>query len=491
MEATLIFPHQLFYPNPSLSKKRKVFLIEDPLFLSDSKYPAVFHKQKIMLHYLSIRSFVEKLNVIGYDASIIDKNSLLSPNYYDSFLMENRISTVHYLELHDFILNKRLLSSLTRLNINNYHYDTPGFINGKDDIKNYFTNKKKYFFTSFYQEQRKKLNILLNEDSKPLGGKWTFDKENRKKLPKKAQVPKVYINNYENNFLESTKKEVHNNYPDNYGNLELFNYPIDHDQAKQSFKHFLQYRFSNFGTYEDAISTDHRFIFHSIISPSLNIGLITPREIIDMTLDFIEDSNIPLNSTEGFLRQIIGWREFTRGIYESNGSFQRKRNFWNFEKKIPPSFYDGSTGIKPVDDTIKNITNYAYCHHIERLMVLGNIMCLLRYDPDEVYRWFMELFIDAYDWVMVPNIYGMSLHSDGGLMTTKPYISGSNYILKMSNYKKDSWCDIWDALYWDFINKERDFFKKNPRMSMMVNLYDKKNTDTKKKYHHILNNLQL
>ena len=491
MEATLVFPHQLFYPNPSLSKKRKVFLIEDPLFISDSRYPAVFHKQKIMLHFLSIRSFREKLNAIGYVTSIIDKNSLSSPNYYDSFLMENRISTVHYLELHDFILNKRLLSSLNRLKVNKYHYDTPGFINGKDDIKNYFTNKKKYFFTSFYQEQRKKLSILLDKDSKPLGGKWTFDKENRKKLPKKVQVPEVYLNNYENKFLESTKKEVYNNYPDNYGNLELFNYPINHNQAKQSFKNFLQYRFSNFGTYEDAISTDHKFIFHSIISPSLNIGLITPREIIDMTLDFIEESNIPLNSTEGFLRQIIGWREFTRGIYESNGSFQRKRNFWNFEKKIPPSFYDGSTGIKPVDDTIKNITDYAYCHHIERLMVIGNIMCLLRYDPDEVYMWFMELFIDAYDWVMVPNIYGMSLHSDGGLMTTKPYISGSNYILKMSNYKKDSWCDIWDALYWDFINKERDFFKKNPRMSMMVNLYDKKNTDTKKKYHHILNNLQL
>tara|TARA_B000000565_G_scaffold230693_1_gene189119 strand:- start:451 stop:825 length:375 start_codon:yes stop_codon:yes gene_type:complete len=124
-------------------------------------------------------------------------------------------------------------------------------------------------------------------------------------------------------------------------------------------------------------------------------------------------------------------------------------------------------------------------------MVIGNIMCLLRYDPDEVYRWFMELFIDAYDWVMVPNIYGMSLHSDGGLMTTKPYISGSNYILKMSNYKKDNWCEIWDALYWDFIDKERDFFKKNPRMSMMVNLYDKKNTDVKKKYQQILNNLQV
>ncbi len=148
-------------------------------------------------------------------------------------MKENSISTVHYLELHDFILSKRLISSLNRLSINKYIYDTPGFLNGKDEINKYFTNKKKYFFTSFYQEQRKKLNILLDKDSKPLGGKWTFDKENRKKLPKKVQVPKVHNNNYENNLLESTKNKVYNNYPDNYGNLELFNYPINHDQAKQ------------------------------------------------------------------------------------------------------------------------------------------------------------------------------------------------------------------------------------------------------------------
>ena len=155
MEATLVFPHQLFYPNPSLSKRRKIFLIEDPLFLSDSRYPAVFHKQKILLHFLSMRSFREKLNAFGYDALIIEKNSLPSPKYYDSFLKDNSISSVHYLELHDFILSKRLISSLNRLNINKYIYDTPGFINGKDEINKYFTNKKKYFFTSFYQEQRK------------------------------------------------------------------------------------------------------------------------------------------------------------------------------------------------------------------------------------------------------------------------------------------------------------------------------------------------
>ena len=157
MEATLVFPHQLFYPNPSLSKRRKTFLIEDPLFLSDSRYPAVFHKQKILLHFLSMRSFREKLNAFGYDALIIEKNSLPSPKYYDSFLKDNSISSVHYLELHDFILSKRLISSLNRLNINKYIYDTPGFINGKDEINKYFTNKKKIFLYIVLSRTKKKV----------------------------------------------------------------------------------------------------------------------------------------------------------------------------------------------------------------------------------------------------------------------------------------------------------------------------------------------
>ena len=170
---------------------------------------------------------------------------------------------------------------------------------------------------------------------------------------------------------------------------------------------------------------------------------------------------------------------------------QRTKNYWNFTKTIPSSFYNGSTGIKPIDDVINTVYENAYCHHIERLMLLGNIMCLLEYDPDEVYRWFMEMFIDSYDWVMVPNVYGMSQYADGGVMSTKPYISGSNYILKMSDYKKGGWSAQWDALYWSFINNHRSFFLKNPRMSMMVRLYDKKPDDMKKMYNETLTMIEL
>jgi len=226
-----------------------------------------------------------------------------------------------------------------------------------------------------------------------------------------------------------------------------------------------------FGPYEDAMVQTESFLNHSVLSPLLNSGLITPMDVIDKTLKYKDD--YPLNSIEGFLRQIIGWREFIRGVYQVKGSQERTTNFFNFKRKIPKSFYDATTGILPIDITIKKVQKTAYNHHIERLMVLGNFMMLCEFDPDEIYRWFMEHYIDAYDWVMVPNVYGMSQFADGGLMSTKPYISSSNYLKKMSDFPNGDWQQIWDALYWRFIDLNREIFAKNIRMKFMVSMLDK------------------
>jgi deoxyribodipyrimidine photolyase-related protein len=242
---------------------------------------------------------------------------------------------------------------------------------------------------------------------------------------------------------------------------------------------FLQNRFEKFGIYEDAIVAKETVLYHSVLSPMLNIGLLTPKQIIDKALAIGEEKNIPLNSLEGFIRQIIGWREFIRIVYEREGSKQRNTNYWKFTKKIPSSFWTGTTGIPPIDQTIQKILETGYCHHIERLMVLGNFMLLCEFDPDEVYKWFMEMFIDAYDWVMVPNVYGMTQFADGGLMTTKPYISGSNYLMKMSDYEKGDWQAIWDGLFWRFMHEHRDFFLKNPRLGMLVGTFDKMSEEKK------------
>ena len=177
----------------------------------------------------------------------------------------------------------------------------------------------------------------------------------------------------------------------------------------------------------------------------------------------------PLNSLEGFIRQIIGWREFIRGIYHLEGQNESVGNFWNHDRYLTKDWYEGTTGIVPLDDAIKDCVNYGYTHHIPRLMIISNIMNLSRIHPSEIHKWFMEMFVDSADWVMTPNVFGMGTFADGGLFATKPYSCGSNYILKMSNYKKDEWCETLDGLYWSFISDNESFFKKNPRLSIISN----------------------
>jgi deoxyribodipyrimidine photolyase-related protein len=277
---------------------------------------------------------------------------------------------------------------------------------------------------------------------------------------------------------------VHQKYSTNPGKIGPQPlYPYTHTAAEAWLQQFLKKRFYAFGDYEDAIVSENSLLHHSLLSPLLNAGLLKPEQVVDITLRYAQNNDIPINSLEGFIRQIIGWREFIRGMYQAKGSEMRCRNFWGFSRTIPASFYDGTTGILPLDNTIQKVLDTGYCNHIERLMILGNFMILCEFHPNEVYRWFMELFIDAYDWVMVPNVYGMSQFADGGSFATKPYISGSNYILKMSHYKKGPWQESWDGLFWSFMDKNRQFFLKNPRLSMLVRSFDKWPDSKKQQYH--------
>ena len=228
---------------------------------------------------------------------------------------------------------------------------------------------------------------------------------------------------------------VEGNFGNNIGELSEFQiYPTTFEESEEWLQQFFEFRFFEFGVYEDAIVKEESFLNHSVLSPLINVGLLCPKKVIKEAVVFADKNGIPINSLEGFVRQILGWREFIRGVYEVKGIEERTKNFWQHSRKIPQSFYNGTTGILPIDNTIKKVLKTSYAHHIERLMILGNFMLLCEFDPDEVYQWFMELFIDAYDWVMVPNVYGMSLFADGGLMSTKPYISSSNYIKKTVSY---------------------------------------------------------
>lgn len=467
---SIVFPHQLFEEHPALLKARPVYLVEEFLFFTQYN----FHKQKLVFHRASMKAYQKYLESKGYEVTYIDAKELVSdvrnllPN-----LREKGVLQIHYCDVTDNYLEKRIAEQAGELNIEIERYNSPLFILSLDEVRDYFFSKKRFFQTDFYIRQRKQFNILIDERQQPAGGKWTYDSENRLKYPK-GKTPPVVKFPLLNEYWAEAMTYVEANFASNYGKASnSFIYPTTFVESRAWLTQFLQRRFAEFGEYEDSLVNNENILHHSVLTPMLNVGLLTPTEVLDEAIAVAHEENVPINSCEGFIRQILGWREFIRGVYEAKGAQERTMNYWKFKRKIPPSFWDGTTGISPVDNTIKKVLDTGYSHHIGRLMVLGNFMLLCEFDPDEVYRWFMELFIDAYDWVMVPNVYGMSQFSDGGLMATKPYISGSNYLLKMSDFEKGSWQQIWDGLFWRFMHTHRDFFSSNPRLGMLLKAFDK------------------
>jgi deoxyribodipyrimidine photolyase-related protein len=461
----LIFPNQLFEKTFLAKLDSSEFILwEANLFFTQFN----FHKNKLILHRSSMKYYQDYLLKNNYSVNYFDFCDYKKLEDIFIYLKNNNYEKINYFYTADYLLERRLLRYSEQYNIILNKLESPNFLTKIDEF-NELLNTKNYFFTNFYIKQRKRLDVLLIND-KPVGDKWSFDTENRKKLPKNVFIPKNI--SYENNYTKEAIKYVELNFINNLGEVN-FNYPTTHLEAEKHLQYFIENKLSNFGDYEDAISIKEDIIFHSVLTPSLNIGLLTPEQIISNVLDYHSLNPIPLNSLEGFIRQVIGWREFILGIYAKEGVKQRKSNYWNFLRQIPNNFYDGTTGIEPIDYTIKRLSKSAYSHHIERLMILGNFMLLCEISPDEVYRWFMEFYIDAYDWVMVPNVYGMSQYADGGLITTKPYLSSSNYVLKMSDFPKGDWCEVWDGLFWRFIYLNYDKLKGNQRMSMMLRLVEK------------------
>ncbi|PJB12615.1 MAG: cryptochrome/photolyase family protein [Flavobacteriales bacterium CG_4_9_14_3_um_filter_40_17] len=470
MTVGVIFPHQLFEQNVLAEKCDTLYLVEEQLFFKQY----YFHKQKIVFHRASMKF---------YESYLISKK--IKVFYIDSFseladirnlirhLKSIGINTFHYIDTTDNWLEQRIDKMCKVYHVRASKNRTPLFLNSTEEVETYFSDKKRLLQTDFYKHQRLLRNILMGINENPIGGKWTFDDENRLKYPKGKIPPKVDFVK-PNIFYSEAVAYTQKYFSENYGKWNTdFIFPTTFAESKTWLRDFFKTRFTEFGSFEDALVSNQNILNHSVLTPMLNVGLITPQYVIDETLKQTANDVIPINSMEGFVRQILGWREFIRAVYERKGNEQRSKNFWGFTRKIPASFWTGTIGIEPLDTTIKKVLETGYCHHIERLMVLGNFMLLCEFDPDEVYRWFMELFIDSYDWVMVPNVYGMSQFADGGLIATKPYISGSNYLIKMSNYQKGEWQTIWDGLFWRFMHIHRDFFLQNPRLGMLVKTFDK------------------
>jgi deoxyribodipyrimidine photolyase-related protein len=476
MKATLIFPHQLFQNHPAIQPGHAVFLVEHALFFSQY----AFHKQKLVLHRASMKAYQHELQRTGAEVVYVEFGDAALENLLKSLHMQG-FREVHYAEVADDYLQKDLLRAAKTAGLTAHVVDSPNFLTTPAEFDRFMRGEKRYLMANFYIWQRKRLGLLLTPEGGPLGGQWSFDAENRERVPKGLPIPKAAAPS-PNRFVAEAIEYVNRHFANNYGTTTGFAYPTTAAEAQACLDDFLENRLADFGAYEDAMVQAEPVLFHSVLSPALNIGLVSPSQIVTRTLEFHARKNYPLNSLEGFVRQIIGWREFIRGVYHREGVRQRTTNFLRHERPLPASFYNGTTGIVPVDHAIRQTLATGYCHHIERLMVLGNFMHLCDFHPDAVYQWFMELFIDAYDWVMVPNVYGMTQYADGGLMTTKPYVSGSNYILKMSDYKTGDWCATWDGLYWRYVLAHQELFKKNPRMRMITSVAQKMNA-TKRAQH--------
>ncbi len=482
-----LFPIQYF----EKFKHLPMLMIEGPNLQTHFKY----HKMRLAFLQSASRHKFQELSVNGYTVSRINLlDDKLESGYVErlkKYCQKNKVKSIHTYGKEDKFFDREVRQFCLEHEIEYVVYRTPLFLNSHEDFKSYLSKYKKPFMKNFYEESRKRFNVLVDKDKKPTGGKWSFDEDNRSKLKKGTIVPQVIFPEIDQITLDVIR-EINQIYKDHPGTLKEngsnFYFPVTRQAALDWLEQFFHFRFHSFGEFEDAISKHHSFNFHSLLSPLINVGLLTPEEVINKSLDYAKKNKIPMNSLEGFIRQIMGWREFVRGIYHEFSDIQDERNFFQHHRKLSSAWYDGTTGIEPLDHVIKKVNECSYLHHIERLMVVSNLMLLCEIDPKEVHRWFNEMFIDSMDWVMGPNVYGMGQFSDGGIFATKPYISGSNYILKMSDFESGEWSQEVDSLFWSFIDKKRDFFLKNPRLSMMVRTFDKMDK-TKQNNHLVLGDL--
>jgi deoxyribodipyrimidine photolyase-related protein len=476
----MIFPHQLHDDSPVIKKSFPVLLVEEYLFFL--QYP--FHKQKLAFHRATMQYYRAFLLKRGCEVHMVEARDVFADiRKLIPALAESGVEQVHYIDPTDDWLDSRIRTSAKQADLDLVCHPSQSFLCSRSTISDFFGQRKRFYQKDFYVFQRKRLDILMEGEDRPVGGKWVYDADNRKKYPRDMTPPDFTYPEADPWWPEAVTY-VEDHFPGNPGTLDgAAYYPVTHQESQAAMEKFFAKRFGEFGTYQDAIVAKESFLHHSVLSPMINAGLLSPQLVLDACLEYAVDHSIPINSVEGFVRQLIGWREFIRAVYELAGRRERTCNFWDFDRKMPESFWTGETGIAPFDQTIRKVLRTGYCHHIERLMVLGNFMVLCEFDPDEVYRWFMVMFVDAYDWVMVPNVYGMSQFADGGLMSTKPYISSSNYIRKMSDYTSGDWERIWDGLFWRFLHNHRDFFQKNPRMRMLLSTFDR--MDDKKRKHHL------
>jgi len=441
------------------------------------------HQLKLVLMLSTLRAYAEALRASSVTVTYYALDDPAAPSLKEQLVdakTQTGCSELVFFEIEDRACAEDVARSAGDAGLSIRVLSSPLFLCSRARFADYAAGDSKPRMANFYRQERRRLGLLLEKDGSPLGGQWSFDADNRRALPKAIDPPPV-------RFVppdEGTQRVMHmvaQRFGDCPGDAMAFAYPTTHQQATAWLDLFVEERLFLFGDYEDALTERSDVVFHSLLSPLINIGLLTPKAVVERVMAFHEKTPVPMNSLEGFIRQVIGWREFIRGIYHQHGHEQERANFFGHSSDLTADWYEGTTGIAPLDHVIRKSRSLGWAHHIERLMVVGNLMNLCRIHPKRAHDWFMEMYVDSAHWVMGPNVYGMALFSDGGIFATKPYLCGSSYLLKMGDYGKGEWCDVVDGLYWRFVHDHRDYLAKNQRTAMMPRNLDRLKTDRKER----------
>ena len=447
------------------SKNDLIIFVESQRMLRSRTW----HIQRLWFMISAARHFAHELTAAGFKVAYLKAESTRVG--IKSVMKSEQITKVIAATPNSYRMSQEL-SDLVEF-IPNDH-----FLTTRDEFNHWAKNQKSLLMENFYRNQRKKFDLLMDGD-KPTGGAWNFDKENRLPPPKNYQYP-AYLVHELDQLDKDVLAEIKNSDLKLWGELPNGTWGTTKAAALKQLNYFLDEHFADFGPYEDAMTTENWALHHSLLSPYLNIGLIHADEIIAAVRKRYQKGDIPLASCEGFIRQVIGWREYINGVYWYFGQNYREENHLELKRPLLPLFNDPTkTKMACVSTQIKDIRSRAWVHHIPRLMVLSNIALLAGVKPQEFLDWMREVFIDAADWVMVPNVIGMGMHSDGGQMMTKPYISGGSYISKMSNYCKGCAYDPklrtgetacpFTNLYWNFLSENQERFARNHRMFQQLN----------------------
>lgn len=450
------------------------------------------HGQKILAIFSSMRNFAKEIEQQGHYVHYIHFDDEENTHSFENNLLwlieKYRIELFEYQEPDEYRLDKQINDFIRTLHIETKVYSTEHFYTQRGDLKNFFAGKKSWLMETFYRHMRRKHHILM-EEGKPVGGNWNFDKANRNKLPSKHIPPEPKSFGKPHPEVKQYLLDDKINY---FGEIDssFFTWPLSRNESIELLDYFVDSLLPYFGTYQDAMSERSWSLYHSRLSFSLNVKMLSPQEVIQKVLQNYQDTDdVDIAQAEGFIRQILGWREFMRGIYWAFMPKYAQKNHFNHQRKLPKFYWDGKTNMNCMKHSINQSLQYAYAHHIQRLMITGNFALLNETHPDETDWWYLGIYIDAFEWVEMPNARGMSQFADGGVLATKPYISSANYINKMSDYCQSCSYDKskttgekacpFNSMFWSFVDKNREELRKNRRMGFVLSNWDKRTPESK------------